>query len=188
LLGELRAGVETPLDGFLGELRQNDIVPADALRIELAADFLPHQALALAVEFDPSAVALIDEHRFQTWPVAQFHMQFAPRLLLIRAEQDHAGGIEPSQRARAGERQEWIILHLLFAELLGVMRQDDAGLWRYHVAQCLHAALQKEQHGPVVVLAFALGAAIKQVADRVDADDVGRCIGESAADARILMS
>ena len=50
--------------------------------------------------------------------------------------------------------------------------------------QNLHPLLQEEQHGGVVVLALALDAAVEQVADRIDDDDVGRRVAEAVADGR----
>ena len=51
------------------------------------------------------------------------------------------------------------------------------------VAQNLNPILQEEHHRTIVVFTAALWAAVKKVPDRVDADDVGRRIVESAADA-----
>ena len=92
--------------------------------------------------------------------------------------QDQARGIEAAQSAGAGERQEGIVLYLLLAELLGVVDQDDPAVGVDMVAQNLHPFFQEKHHGFVVVFATAIGPAVEQVADRVDAEDVGRCIRE----------
>ena len=62
--------------------------------------------------------------------------------------------------------------------------EDDARLRGDLVAQCFHAALQEEHHRRVVVLPFARGPAIEEVADGIDADDVRRSMRESGADCR----
>ena len=56
--------------------------------------------------------------------------------------------------------------------------KNDAAVGRHGLAQALHALGEEEHHGGVVVLAAAVLAAVEQVADRVEADDVGRRVGE----------
>ena len=63
-----------------------------------------------------------------------------------------------------------------------MVAEDQPGFGRDRIAQRLHPLLQEEQHGGIVVLAFAFGAAVEQVADRIDDDDVGRRIDEAVAD------
>ena len=46
-----------------------------------------------------------------------------------------------------------------------------------------NSVLQEKHHGGVVVLA-ALGAAIEQIADRIETDDVGQCFAETVRDRR----
>ena len=92
--------------------------------------------------------------------------------------QDQTGGVEAAQRAGAGEREERIVLHLLLAELLGVVDEDHPAVGVDVVAQDLHPFLEEEHHGGVVVLAAAIGPAVEEVADRVDAEDVRRRIRE----------
>ena len=50
------------------------------------------------------------------------------------------------------------------------------------VAQHLDPVLEEEHHGGVVVLAAAIGSAVEEVPDRVDAEDVGRRIRERRLD------
>ena len=59
--------------------------------------------------------------------------------------------------------------------------QDHAALRVDVVAQHLDPVLEEEHHRGVVVLAVAVRAAVEEVADRVDADDVDRRVGEGRA-------
>ena len=124
----------------------------------------------------------VDQHRLESRAVAQLDIKPAFRPVLVRAVHDDAGGIEAAERARAGERQERILRHLLLVDLLGVVGQNEPGLRRDGLAQRLDPLLQEKHHRGVVVLATALGPAIEEVADRVDADDVRRCIAEARCD------
>ena len=99
---------------------------AQPLGIELRADLLAHQPLAVAVELDPLAVDLVDQLGAQRRAVPQLDLQPALGPLLVRPVQDQPGGVEAAQRAGAGERQEGILLHLLLGELPGVVGEDHA--------------------------------------------------------------
>ena len=60
--------------------------------------------------------------------------------------------------------------------------EDDASLRVYRPAQSFHPLLQEEQHGVVVVFTVAIGAAVKQVADGVNGNDIWWLVGEMVLD------
>ena len=159
---------------------------ADAFGVELLADGLAHQALTAAVELDPAAIDLVHQFRLDRRAVAQLELQHPLGPVLVRPVHQDAGGVEAAQAAGAGQRLERIFGQLLLGDLAGVMAEDQPGLGRDGVAQRLHPLLQEEQHGGVVVLALAVGAAVEQVADRIDDDDVGWRIGKRSRMAAVV--
>jgi hypothetical protein len=62
--------------------------------------------------------------------------------------------------------------------------EDDAAVGGNGLAQPLHPFSEKEHHRGVVVFAAAILAAIEEIADRIEADDVGRCVREMFPDRR----
>src|SRR5690606_20808209 len=96
--------------------------------------------------------------------------------------QDKAGGVEATQGAGAGEREERVVLHLLLGELPGVVDKNYAAIGIDMIAQGLDAILEEEHHGGIVVFAATIWATVEQVADRVDADDVYGFGRKSASD------
>jgi hypothetical protein len=154
-LGELHGRVEMPAGGFFEEQVEDHIALAIPLGIVLGTDLFAHQAFVYRVQLNPLAIHLVDKLGRESGPVAQLDLQLTLRVVLVGAMQDQAGGVEAAQRAGTGEREKRIVLHLLLAELLGVMDQDDPAIGVDVVAQDLNAFLQKEYHGGVVVLAAA---------------------------------
>ena len=59
--------------------------------------------------------------------------------------------------------------------------KNDAAIGRHGLTQPLDPLGQEEHHGGIVILATAIVAAVEQIADGVEADDVGRCLGEAGA-------
>ncbi|HEX2177720.1 MAG TPA: hypothetical protein VHG70_17600, partial [Nocardioidaceae bacterium] len=62
-IGELRAGVDAPRRGLVVEQLEDHVVLAPALGIQPLAVLPADQPLAAAVDLDPFAVDLVDEHR-----------------------------------------------------------------------------------------------------------------------------
>ncbi len=138
----------------------------------LCAHLGVHEALVHRVDLDPLAAHLVDQLRGQRGAVAQLNLQLALGRVLVRAVEDQAGGVEAPQRAGARKREERILLHLMLAQLLGVVDQDDPAVGVHVVAKHLDPVLEKEHHRGVVVLATAVRSAVEEVSDRIDAQDV----------------
>ena len=161
-LRQLHGGVEPAFSCLIEQDAEDHILLAQPFGIELAPDVLPDQALAATVEFHPAARDFVDQHGLEAGAVTELDMQLALGLFLVGAEQDGARGVVAAQRAGAGERQEGIVLHLLLAELLRVVGEDDARLGGDLVAQRLNPALQEEHHRRVVVLPLPAKSSTRQ--------------------------
>ena len=127
-LTKLGGGVEAPRCSLLKEDVQDDVRLAKPLGVEPGTRLLAHKALVHRVQFDPSAVGLVDELSGQCRTISQLDFQPADGAVLVGPVHEQPGRVKATQRAGTGQGKEWIVLDLLLGRLAGVVGEDDASI------------------------------------------------------------